>query len=157
MDKDLAATMGEAARQARHARRLTQEQVAGQLGVSSEFYSRIERGLAHPSLETLLGMADVLGVTVDALLGLDGPHAAARMSFSLTSPADPPVVRRLAGELQAAEPSTVRLVRAILGELEAVEASRKRARRSSPHKDGDDGDGNGDGDDDDDGQDEREE
>jgi transcriptional regulator with XRE-family HTH domain len=126
MDKELAVTMGHAARQARHARQLTQEQVAGQLGVSSEFYSRIERGLAHPSLETLLGMADVLGVSVDALLGLDAEHAAARASFPLTSPDDPLLVRRLAAELQEAQPSVVRLVRSILGELEEVDASRKR-------------------------------
>jgi transcriptional regulator with XRE-family HTH domain len=130
MDKDLAATMGHAARQARHARQLTQEQVAEQLGVSSEFYSRIERGLAHPSLETLLRMADVLGVDVDTLLGLDARPAAAPVSFSLISPDDPPVIRRLGGELQQARPSTVRLVRAILGELEELDAARRRARRA---------------------------
>jgi transcriptional regulator with XRE-family HTH domain len=130
MDKVLAVTMGHAARQARHARQLTQEQVAEQLGVSSEFYSRIERGLAHPSLETLLRMADVLGVMVDTLLGLDVPQAAARASFALTSPEDPPAVRRLGAELQAVPPSTVRLVRAILGELEEVDATRRRALRA---------------------------
>ncbi|HWN66776.1 MAG TPA: helix-turn-helix domain-containing protein [Haliangium sp.] len=132
MDKALAVTMGQAARQARHARQLTQEQVSEQLGVSSEFYSRIERGLAHPSLETLLRMAEVLGVAVDALLGLDAGHAAARASFPLTSSEDPPVVRRLAAELQEAAPSTVRLVRAILGELEELEATRRRAGRGRP-------------------------
>jgi transcriptional regulator with XRE-family HTH domain len=130
MDKVLAVTMGHAARQARHARQLTQEQVAEQLGVSSEFYSRIERGLAHPSLETLLRMADVLGVMVDTLLGLDVPQAAARAPFALTSPDDPPPVRRLGADLQAVPPSTVRLVRAILGELEEVDAARRRALRA---------------------------
>jgi transcriptional regulator with XRE-family HTH domain len=130
MDKDLAVTMAHAARQARQARQLTQQQVAGQLGVSSEFYSRIERGLAHPSLETLLGMADVLGVDVDTLLGLDAAHAAERASFPLTSPDDSPTVRRLAAELQGAPPSTVRLVGAILGELEEVDARIARTRGS---------------------------
>jgi transcriptional regulator with XRE-family HTH domain len=130
MDKDLAVTMGHTARQARQARQLTQEQVAERLGVSSEFYSRIERGLAHPSLDTLLGMADVLGVNIDTLLGLDAAYPAARKSFPLTSAEDPPVVRRLAAELQAARPSTVRLVRAILGELEEIDAERERARRA---------------------------
>ena len=130
MDKDLAVTMGHAARQARQARQLTQEQVAEQLGVSSEFYSRIERGLAHPGLETLLGMADVLGVNIDTLLGLDAAHAPVRLSFPLTSPDDPPAVRRLAAELQRVRPSSVRLVRAILGELEEVEARIARNRGS---------------------------
>jgi transcriptional regulator with XRE-family HTH domain len=129
MDKDLAVTMGHAARQARQARQLTQEQVAEQLGVSSEFYSRIERGLAHPGLETLLGMADVLGVNVDTLLGLDAAPAVAR-SFPLTSPDDSPAVRRLTAELREARPSTVRLVRAILGELEEVDARIARTRGS---------------------------
>jgi transcriptional regulator with XRE-family HTH domain len=130
MDKDLAATMGHAARQARQARQLTQEQVAAQLGVSSEFYSRLERGLAHPSLETLLRMADVLGVNVDTLLGLDARPAAVPAAFSLVSADDPPAVRRLAVDLQAAHPSTVRLMRAILAELEELEADRRRARRA---------------------------
>ena len=131
MDKDLAAVMGHAARQARRARQLTQERVAEQLGVSSEFYSRLERGLAHPSLETLLRMTDVLDVTVDTLLGLDGGVAAAApASFALTSADDAAVVRRLAAELQAAQPSTVRLVRAILGELEDLDAALRRARRA---------------------------
>lgn len=125
-DKALALTMGHIAREARHARGLTQEQVAEKLQVSSEFYSRIERGVAHPSLETLLRMADVLGVTVDALLGLD----AARPAFQVASPQDPPAVRRLGEALERLRPSTVRLVRGILSELEQVEAARRRALRA---------------------------
>jgi transcriptional regulator with XRE-family HTH domain len=131
MDKDLAAAMGQAARQARHARQLTQERVAEQIGVSSEFYSRLERGLAHPSLETLLRLTDILGVTVDTLLGLEaGAAPAPPPPFALTSADDPAVVRRLTAELQAAQPSTVRLVRAILGELEDLDAALRRARRA---------------------------
>lgn len=130
MDKDLAAIMGQAARRARQARQLTQEQVAAQLGISSEFYSRLERGQAHPSLETLLRMADVLGVNIDTLLGLDAGPAGAPAAFSLVSPDDPPAVRRLAVGLQASQPSTIRLMRAILAELEELEAARRRARRA---------------------------
>ncbi|HWN68024.1 MAG TPA: helix-turn-helix transcriptional regulator, partial [Haliangium sp.] len=63
MDKDLAVTLGNAARQARKARKLTQERVAEQLDVSVEFYSRIERGLTHPSLDTFLRLLSVLEVS----------------------------------------------------------------------------------------------
>jgi transcriptional regulator with XRE-family HTH domain len=84
MDKDLAAVIGNAARQARRARKLTQHQVAARLDVSVEFYSRMERGLAHPSLELFLRMLDALGVSADTLLGLDATRPAAPVAVPLT-------------------------------------------------------------------------
>src|SRR4051794_9952480 len=50
-DDDLQArrAIGQAARAARNALRLTQEQVADALGMAAEVYGRIERGLMMPS------------------------------------------------------------------------------------------------------------
>ncbi len=48
---------------------LTQSEVATALGVSSVVYSRYESGARQPSIETLIQMADIFGVTVDFLLG----------------------------------------------------------------------------------------
>jgi transcriptional regulator with XRE-family HTH domain len=129
MDKELAVVMGNAARAARQARQLTQDQVARLLGVSVEFYSRLERGRAHPSIDTFLRMLDVLGVSADALLGLEAGRAPAPVPVAL-SPSDPPVVRRLLPALCALPRSTVHLVQAILRELERAEADRKRAQRA---------------------------
>lgn len=48
---------------------LTQAEVASALGVSSVVYSRYETGSRQPSIDTLIQMADIFGVTVDYLLG----------------------------------------------------------------------------------------
>ena len=53
----------------RTARNLTQQQVADYIGCSAVVYSRYENGIRQPSIETLLRMADLFGVTVDFLLG----------------------------------------------------------------------------------------
>ena len=48
---------------------LTQADVAAALGVSSVVYSRYETGKRQPSIDILIQMADIFGVTVDFLLG----------------------------------------------------------------------------------------
>jgi len=50
-------------------RNLSQAQVAKALGVSSVVYSRYESGTRQPSIDIILQLADILGVTVDYLLG----------------------------------------------------------------------------------------
>lgn len=48
---------------------LTQAEVASALGVSSVVYSRYETGSRQPSIDILIQLADIFGVTVDYLLG----------------------------------------------------------------------------------------
>lgn len=48
---------------------LTQADVANALGVSSVVYSRYETGSRQPSIDVLIQLADIFGVTVDYLLG----------------------------------------------------------------------------------------
>lgn len=48
---------------------LTQADVAAALGVSSVVYSRYETGKRQPSIDMLIQMAAIFGVTVDFLLG----------------------------------------------------------------------------------------
>ena len=50
-------------------RNLTQQQVADNIGCSTVVYSRYENGIRQPSIETLLRLADLFGVTVDYLIG----------------------------------------------------------------------------------------
>lgn len=118
MDKELAVVMGDAARQGRKALQLTQEQVAERLGLSVEFYSRIERGRAHPSIEVFLRMVEILDMSADTLLGIDATRATGPVSFPLTMPKDSPALRRLMAMLAKAAPSTLRLVRMLLNEFE---------------------------------------
>jgi transcriptional regulator with XRE-family HTH domain len=47
---------------------LTQENLATELGVKHQHVSRIEPGDATPSLETVLSLSRILGVTTDYLL-----------------------------------------------------------------------------------------
>jgi transcriptional regulator with XRE-family HTH domain len=136
MDKDLAVTLGNAARQARKALQLTQERVAEQLGVSVEFYSRIERGIAHPSTDTFVRMLSVLSVSADTLFGLDTARGAARASFVPSAADDPPEVRRLIAALRTARPATLRLVSALLNEFDRVSEERRRLRAAPPEPTG---------------------
>ena len=48
---------------------LTQAEVASALGVSSVVYSHYETGSRQPSIDILIQLADIFGVTVNYLLG----------------------------------------------------------------------------------------
>lgn len=62
---------------------LTQADVANALGVSSVVYSRYETGSRQPSIEVLIQMADIFGVTVDYLLGRQDIEDSTLSSFEL--------------------------------------------------------------------------
>ena len=47
---------------------LTQEGLANELNLSRVFLSQIETGVQHPSIETVVSIANFLGVSVDDLL-----------------------------------------------------------------------------------------
>lgn len=68
-DAGLRRMVGRAAHEARKALHITQEDAAQRMNVSVEFYARIERGEALPSLPTFVKMVVALGVSADALLG----------------------------------------------------------------------------------------
>lgn len=53
----------------RQKRNFTQKEVADYLSCSAVVYSRYENGSRQPSIEVLLKIADLFGVTVDFLLG----------------------------------------------------------------------------------------
>ena len=67
--------IGKAIRDTRIDRNLTQETVYLAIPLARSFYQEIESGQANPSLETLLRIARVLGVTIADLLRTDGPTA----------------------------------------------------------------------------------
>ena len=53
----------------RNRKGLTQAEVAAAIGVSPVVYSRYETGSRQPSVDVLVQMADIFGVSVDHLLG----------------------------------------------------------------------------------------
>jgi transcriptional regulator with XRE-family HTH domain len=63
--------LGARLRQLRHARRLTQEQLAERAGLSYKFVGEVERGLGNPTLTTLAALSEALGVGLVDLLALE--------------------------------------------------------------------------------------
>lgn len=57
---------------------LSQEQLARRIGVSRQAITKWESGAGRPELESLVALADVFAVSIDALLGLDDAHAGRR-------------------------------------------------------------------------------
>lgn len=53
----------------REAAEMTQEDLAKRLGLKPPAISKWERGLAYPSTETLVRLAEIFGCTTDELLG----------------------------------------------------------------------------------------
>lgn len=57
------------ARELRHAKKLTQKQIASELGVSEILWRKYEAGDRAPTLEGLLALADYFDVSIDYLVG----------------------------------------------------------------------------------------
>lgn len=130
MNRELARSIGTAARQARKALQLTQEDAAERINVSVEFYARIERGTSLPSILTFARIVSALGVSADALLGrqLLGPAMSpAGTTWAASPPTDGPDIRRLVRRLRKARPSTLRLVNLLIKELERSPASNEQS------------------------------
>lgn len=129
MNKQLAKSIGSAAREARKALQLTQEDAAERINVSVEFYARIERGTSLPSIGTFTRMVAALGVSADALLGQatqPAQSAALGMGWAPAPPSDGPELRRLMRRLRKARSSTLRLVSMLVKELEGAAASNEQ-------------------------------
>ena len=134
MQKELAKTIGTAARQARKNLQLTQEDAAERVNVSVEFYARIERGNSLPSILTFARIVSALGVSADILLGRGpfiAPVAAASGNWTASPPSDNAEVRRIIRRLRKASPSTLRLVNLLIKELERIPAGTQEVLKAS--------------------------
>lgn len=65
--------IGAAVRDRRRRLGLTLQVVADRAGLSAPFISQIERGLASPSITSLIGIAAALGVDIDYFVGVPRP------------------------------------------------------------------------------------
>ena len=133
MSSALMRSIGRAARQARRARKLTQEDVADRVGVSTQFYGRIERGNALPSVTTLRRMLEVLDMRADSLLGVSMSEAAGSDDDATQAQheADNPPLRRLMRYLRRASPVTLQVVKVLLDEIEKADAILRGGRGSA--------------------------
>lgn len=72
MDKnDLQVLIGSNLQRCRGRAKLTQEQVAEQVGISTSFYANLERGSRSMSIPVLLALAEVLHVSANTILYRD--------------------------------------------------------------------------------------
>src|SRR6266851_2953272 len=120
MDTNLAKRIGSAARAARRARSLTQQDAAESIGVSAEFYGRIERGRTLPSVPTLVRIAEALDIPTDALVGRTGSQGVASpLKLTPASPAIPPDLRHLRRRVHRLRPRPLAHQEGVVAELEA--------------------------------------
>ena len=125
--------LGTALRRVRKERGLTQEAVAAQLDISTEFYGRVERGRACPSLGTFIDIVDLFDISADELLGRTASGESGRGLAYFMDPGDPPVVRRQVQRFRQAPPEVVRALTVMLNLLEHPERqgrSRSGAKES---------------------------
>lgn len=66
--KELNIKIGERCKKARETCGYTQEQLAEQIGVSTQFLSDAERGVTGMSVSTIIRLCDVLSISTDYLL-----------------------------------------------------------------------------------------
>ena len=80
--KPLNIAIGRRIQQSREQAGLTQEELAERIDRSTQFISTIERGLAGPSLETVIHLCEVLGTSTEDPAG-QGPPSGLQSAGSL--------------------------------------------------------------------------
>lgn len=134
MDHELAMRIGTEVRRARTQLRLTQQDAAERVGVSVEFYARIERGGTLPSVPTLQRLSTVLRTPSDVLLG--SPSAPALVAHdSGGSPMDAAddergrLLRRIVRRLDEADRETLTIVNQLLVGFDKLKSKWVAARK----------------------------
>lgn len=120
--------IGSAARKARMALKLSQEDIAERVGVAVEVYGRWERGDERPSTPTLVKLSKALGISADTLLGLDGESNA--MASEPAEPAPAPMTREFR-RLRRTVRTMDKLQLATFTRMAAALAAHKRRRQRS--------------------------
>ena len=134
--QELARTIGAHLRQVREALEITQDEASERIGITVEYYARIERGKSLPSLITFAQIAAALDVSTDDLMG--------RGKETAVSPEWPPSwfahpedeskqLRRLFRRLRRMPPEVISAVEAVLKQLERFVA-RQRKKGIKPAK-----------------------
>jgi transcriptional regulator with XRE-family HTH domain len=112
----LSKALGDAAREARQKAALTQADVAERIGVATEVYGRLERGLLMPSVPTLRRLCVALHLPADKLLALGSAHPPAWAEV----PPPPPEglqIRRLMRHVRRLNPHQLRALSMVAATL----------------------------------------
>ena len=77
-------TFGQRFQRLRKAKNLTQEDIASKIGITAQSVSKWENDLSAPDINILLELADILGVSVEELLGRES-HKVTKVKNNLTT------------------------------------------------------------------------
>ena len=116
----LAKALGDAAREARQKAHLTQADVAERIGVATEVYGRLERGLLMPSVPTLRRICVALNLRADVLLALGSPQPSSVWEEPPPPPPEVeehPAMRRLMRHVRKLNPTQVRALSLVAATL----------------------------------------
>ena len=124
-DESLRASIGHAAKAARLRLGLSQWEVAETIGINSEVYGRLERGVMAPSIGTLHRLCLALGISADEAFGLESSGARA----AALDPVQPQstLIRRLVRRASVLSARSVRTLTWVAANMEP-DARKKRAR-----------------------------
>lgn len=132
----LARTIGAHLRQVRESLEITQDEASERIGITVEYYARIERGKSLPSLLTFGQIAEALDVSTDDLMGRSEDtdrSAESRPSWFAHPDDESKQLRRLFRRLRRMPPEVVSAVEAVLKQLEHFIA-RQRKKGTKPAK-----------------------
>jgi transcriptional regulator with XRE-family HTH domain len=114
MDEELQRSLGEVARAARERLGLTQAQVAHKVGLVPGVYGRIERGDMMPSVPSLRRICLVLGISSDALLGVNPSQVATTVDEASSEENLSPELKRIVHQLRTWSPKRLKVLSKVL-------------------------------------------
>jgi transcriptional regulator with XRE-family HTH domain len=134
--RELARTIGKQIAKARRALDITQEEAAERIGITVEYYARLERGQSLPSLFTFGQLAVALEVSTDSLMALGDieprPIDAPPSWFSAPRTEESQQLKRLFRRLRRVPPEVVAVVEAVVKQLEHfIDTQRKKGSSKS--------------------------
>jgi transcriptional regulator with XRE-family HTH domain len=130
--QELARTIGKQIAKARRALDLTQDEASERIGITVEYYARLERGQSLPSLFTFVQISLALEVSTESLISLGEitarPVAVAPPWFSTPQTDENKQLRRLFRRLRRVPPEVVAAVDAVVKQLERFIGKQRRKK-----------------------------
>jgi transcriptional regulator with XRE-family HTH domain len=134
--QELARTIGKQIAKARRALGITQEEAAERIGITVEYYARLERGQSLPSLLTFAQMSVALEVSAESLMSLGDvtarPIAAPPPWYLAPQTDESKQLSRLFRRLRGLPPELVAAAESVVKQLERfLDKQRKKGSRET--------------------------
>ncbi len=132
--QELARTIGKQIAKARRALGITQEEAAERIGITVEYYARLERGQSLPSLLTFAQLSVALEVSAESLMNLGDvtarPVEAPPPWYLPPQTEESKQLRRLFRRLRSLPPELVAAAESVVKQLERfIDKQRKKGSR----------------------------